>query len=92
MLKIQAECNSANTGEPSRKEPQHLNALLDNLLDPEKEINNQDTIDWCRWLVGGGISYEDFSKNGEISICDIIIITAVCLQFEGNTFLLSNVQ
>ena len=62
---FQAECNSANTGEPSHKEPQHLNALLDYLLDPEKDINNQDTIDWCRWLVGGGTSYEDFSQNGK---------------------------
>lgn len=65
---FQAECNSSNTGEPSRKEPQHLNALLDYLLDPEKDVNNQDTIDWCRWLVGGGTSYEDFSQTGKLYI------------------------
>lgn len=56
---VQAECNSAKT-EPS-KSPQHLNALLDHLLHPEKNIDDQDTIDWCRWLVGGGRSYEDFA-------------------------------
>ena len=64
LKKFQAECNSSNTGEPSQKEPQHLNALLDYLLDPEKDVNNQDTIDWCHWLVGGGTSYEDFSQTG----------------------------
>ena len=63
---VQAECNSSNTGSERSKEPQHLNALLDYLLDPEKDVNNQDTIDWCRWLVGGGTSYEDFSQNGMI--------------------------
>ena len=60
---VQAECNSAKS-EPS-KSPQHLNALLDHLLHPEKPIDDQDTIDWCRWLVGGGRSYEDFAANGE---------------------------
>ena len=74
LLNLQAECNSSNAGEPSRKEPQHLNALLDYLLDPEKDINNQDTIDWCRWLVGGGTSYEDFSQNGMKFDLDIFSI------------------
>ena len=60
---VQSECNAAKT-EPS-KSPQHLNALLDHLLHPEKPIDDQDTIDWCRWLVGGGRSYEDFAANGE---------------------------
>jgi len=42
-----------------------LNALLDHLLNPEKPIDDQDTIDWCRTLVGGGNSYEDFAAIGE---------------------------
>ncbi len=41
----------------------HLNALLNHLLHPEKPIDDQDTIDWCRWLVGGGCSYEDFATS-----------------------------
>ncbi len=61
---FQAECHSAKT-EPS-KTPHHLNALLDHLLQPEKPIEDQETIDWCRWLVGGGRSYEDFAANGKI--------------------------
>ena len=61
---VQAECNAAKSTEPS-KSPQHLNALLDHLLHPEKPIDDEDTIEWCRWLVGGGRSYEDFAANGE---------------------------
>eukprot|EP00094_Tigriopus_californicus_P009370 TCALIF_09035-PA protein Name:"Similar to Ubr3 E3 ubiquitin-protein ligase UBR3 (Mus musculus)" AED:0.13 eAED:0.13 QI:208/0.88/0.8/1/0.88/0.9/10/0/606 len=59
--RVCAECNTAKA-EPS-KSPQHLNALLDHLLHPEKPINDQDAIDWCRWLVGGGRSYDDFAAN-----------------------------
>ena len=36
---LQAECNSA-AQEPSRS-PQHLNALLDVLLHPDKNIDDQ---------------------------------------------------
>jgi hypothetical protein len=38
--------------------------LLDFLLHPDKPIDDQDAIDWCRWLVGGGRSYEDFAAQG----------------------------
>jgi len=43
--------------------PAHLQALLDHLLHPEKDINDGETVDWCRWLVGGGRSPDDFSQN-----------------------------
>ena len=59
---FQAECSNSAKSEPS-KTPHHLNALLDHLLHPEKSIDDQDTIDWCRWLVGGGRSYEEFAAN-----------------------------
>jgi hypothetical protein len=39
LASFQAECNSA-AQEPSRS-PQHLNALLDVLLHPEKNIDDQ---------------------------------------------------
>ena len=60
---FQSECIDSAKSEPI-KTPQHLDALLDYLLNPEKDIKDQDTIDWCRWLVGGGRSYEDFASNG----------------------------
>ena len=66
---VQAECNSAKA-EPS-KSPQHLNALLDHLLHPEKPIDDQETIDWCRWLVGGGRDFDDFAANGEKHIASL---------------------
>ncbi len=57
----QAECSNQKN-EPS-KSPAHLHALLDHLLHPEKPIDDQDSIDWCRWLVGGGNSYDDFASQ-----------------------------
>ena len=38
-------------------------ALLDHLLHPEKDIDDSDTVDWCRWLVGGGRTPDDFCHN-----------------------------
>ena len=35
------------------KTPHHLNALLDHLLQPERSIDDTETIEWCRWLVPG---------------------------------------
>lgn len=60
---VQAECHSAKN-EPAKWPPAHLHALLDHLLHPEKSINDGEMIDWCRWLVGGGSSYEDFAASG----------------------------
>ena len=64
---VQAECLNAKN-EPSKNPPAHLNALLDHLLNPEKSIGDGDMIDWCRWLIGGGSSYEDFAASGEFTL------------------------
>ena len=58
----QAECRDTKV-EGTKNPPHHLNALLDHLLHPQKSIDDQDTIDWCHWLVGGGRSYDDFASN-----------------------------
>jgi len=73
---VQAECMSSkevarssgsSQGQTSSQEvqqtPQHLQALLDHLLHPEKDINDGETVDWCRWLVCGGRSPDDFTQN-----------------------------
>jgi len=67
---VQAECmsNKAGTSGATQTQevhqiPQHLQALLDHLLHPEKDINDTETVDWCRWLVGGGRTPDDFSHN-----------------------------
>ena len=32
---------------------------MEYLLHPEREINDE-TVDWCRWLVGGGRTHDEF--------------------------------
>jgi len=59
---VQAECRDTKV-EGTKNPPHHLNALLDHLLHPQKSIDDQDTIEWCHWLVGGGRSYDDFASN-----------------------------
>lgn len=54
---IQAEC-----ARPVR--PENLNALLDTLLDPLKSIDDWETIDWCRWLMAGGCTPDEFASTG----------------------------
>lgn len=49
-------CNATN--------PQHLNEVLDNLLNPAKAIDEWETIDWCKWLMAGGRTPDEFSSTG----------------------------
>ena len=67
---VQAECMSAKTGAATSghspetlQTPAHLQALMDHLLNPEKDLDDSETVDWCRWLVGGGRTPDDFSHN-----------------------------
>jgi E3 ubiquitin-protein ligase UBR3 len=46
--------------------PQHLSELLDLLLNPEKTIDEWDTIDWCKWLIAGGRTPDEFSSIGKL--------------------------
>ncbi|XP_041979503.1 E3 ubiquitin-protein ligase Ubr3 [Aricia agestis] len=41
--------------------PQHLGPLLDVLLNPSKAIDEWETIDWCRWLLAGGRTPDEFA-------------------------------
>ncbi|XP_070564707.1 E3 ubiquitin-protein ligase UBR3-like [Ptychodera flava] len=42
---------------------QQLSDLLDNLLDPQKPLENWDTLDWCRHLLAGGTTFNEFAKT-----------------------------
>lgn len=53
---VQAECS--NTASPL-----HLNELLDLLLNPEKAIDEWETIDWFKWLMAGGLTPDEFSST-----------------------------
>ena len=74
---VQAECmasKASSSSKPSEvpRPPAHLQALLEHLLHPSKDIGESETIDWCRWLVGGGHRPEDFSTKGTIWIFNTI--------------------
>ncbi|XP_014216341.1 E3 ubiquitin-protein ligase Ubr3 [Copidosoma floridanum] len=54
------ECRSANLGSGC---PHHLNELLDILLNPGEPIDNWETIDWCKWLMAGGRTPDEFANT-----------------------------
>lgn len=53
---VHADCSN----NPS---PQHLNLVLDFLLNPEKDIGEWDTIEWCKWLIAGGRTPDEFANT-----------------------------
>lgn len=62
---VHAECsNSAlNTGCP-----QHLNEILNIILNPSDPITEWETVDWCQWLMAGGRKPEEFADIGIVYI------------------------
>lgn len=46
---------------------QHLNLILDNLLNPTKSIIEWDTIHWCKWLMARGKTPDEFANTGKIN-------------------------
>uniref|UniRef100_A0A2R5LIR0 E3 ubiquitin-protein ligase n=1 Tax=Ornithodoros turicata TaxID=34597 RepID=A0A2R5LIR0_9ACAR len=53
---FQLECSQTDN-------PEQLNELLDVILDPRKPIDIWDTIDWCKWLMAGGKTPDEFSQT-----------------------------
>ena len=47
---------------------QRLNEILDILLNPANNIDDWETIDWCRWLVAGGHTPDEFTNIGTILV------------------------
>jgi len=41
-----------------------LNELLDFLLDPSKGLDEHDRLKWCKSLIAGGVTFEEFAKTG----------------------------
>lgn len=44
---------------------QHLDSLLDVILNPNEKIDDAETIDWCKWLIAGGRTPTDFAAIGK---------------------------
>lgn len=42
-----------------------LRDFLNELLAPVKGINDPETIEWCRWLMAGGLTPEEFANEGK---------------------------
>jgi len=57
-VSVKSECSRQN-------DSQKLIDLLDYLLNPEKPIDEFETLDWLRWLISGGNTFEEFAKNGK---------------------------
>lgn len=72
---INSECVNGKT--------EHLNCVLDFILNPEKNIDNLTNIDWCKWLIAGGRTPDEFASIGKVNdIINIIISSSaesVCL-------------
>lgn len=47
-----------------RASPDQLKDFLNCLLAPVKDINDLETIDWCKWLMAGGQTPEEFANEG----------------------------
>lgn len=44
--------------------PDITNEVFDSILNPANPIDDWDTIDWCRWLLAGGKSPEEYTQTG----------------------------
>lgn len=60
---VHADCSNSLS-------PKHLSDLLDLLLNPGKTIDEWESIDWCKWLMAGGKTPDEFSSIGKMDIFD----------------------
>lgn len=45
---------------------EYLDCVLDVILDPEDNIDNLTNINWCKWLIAGGRTPDEFAAIGEV--------------------------
>lgn len=50
---------------------QQLLDFVDFLLDPKKPIDDFETLDWCRWIIAGGVPFDEFSREGMLAYIKI---------------------
>ncbi|KAH9489709.1 E3 ubiquitin-protein ligase ubr3 [Bulinus truncatus] len=53
---LKEESSKSNNTKP-------LNDHLDAILDPNKPIDDFESIDFCKWIIAGGLTFEDFAKK-----------------------------
>lgn len=71
---IHADCSGATS-------PDHLNELLDLLLNPRKAIDEWETIDWCKWLMAGGRTPDEFSSIGKSYFIIFVVVFDLAFPF-----------
>ena len=55
---VAEECRNPSTASS-------LDHLLDIILNPAKAIGEWETIDWCKWLMAGGKTPDEFALIGK---------------------------
>lgn len=64
---VQAECSRTT-------DPHHLKDLLSTLLNPQKPIDELETVEWIKWLVAGGKTPVEFATIGNESVTHFFAI------------------
>lgn len=60
-----------------------LNEFMNYLFDPRhKSIDDVDVLDWCRWLIAGGVTFDEFSKTGVHH--NIKQLWLICLTYKAS--------
>lgn len=68
---LKAECSR-----PDGRGVQLLSELLDNVLSPKRPAAEAEAIEWCKWLMAGGESFDDFCKTvrayDDATLCGLV--------------------
>ncbi len=43
---------------------QKFHDFLKHLLGPQRPIDDFETLDWCKWVIAGGSTFDEFAKTG----------------------------
>lgn len=43
----------------------HLDSIVEHILNPNKKIDDPETIEWCKWLIAGGRTFAEYATIGE---------------------------
>lgn len=54
---IKAEC--------MRDSFEHLDTIIEYILNPNKKIDDPETIEWCKWLIAGGRTFSEYATIGK---------------------------
>ena len=70
---VKSECLMKAPGQPQ------LAALLNFFLDCNKSIDDYDTLDWCKWLISGGETFDEFAKTGIALRYHYLTVAVACI-------------